>query len=135
MAKRTSKRELRGIATRTLRQTSSTRIVQVQIGKPEQHKNKKEWACEFQIVGLGEDRIRSARGVDSLQALILALEGIWHSLERSGRSLTWIGGEEGDHGVPRAVPTFFGRQFAVRIGKFVDKEIAKFGRSKRKRAR
>ena len=31
------------------------------------------WTCSFEVVGLGETRVESARGADSVQALLLAL--------------------------------------------------------------
>lgn len=135
MPTRTLKRGLRAIATRTLRETSSDAAIQVRIGRPRRPRNKSDWTCEFQIRGLGDDRIRRAMGVDSLQALILTLEGVRRALEQSGFSLTWIGGEDGEHGVPRAVPAFFGRRFSARIDKMIDKEIAKFGHNKGRQTR
>jgi hypothetical protein len=119
---------LTAIAARELRAMDSDKIVEVRLGRPTRA-GRKDWICGFQIIGLNDDRIRRAAGADALQALVLALKGIRHTLENCGHSLTWIGGEHGDHGVPRAIPTFFGRQFATKIGKVLDQEIKKFGRA------
>jgi len=63
-------------------------------------------------------------GVDGLQALALAIEGLRVELETSGGVYTWEGGDDGDHGVPPVVTTAFGREFCKRVTSFIEQEIS-----------
>jgi hypothetical protein len=65
-----------------------------------------------------------AHGADALQALINAIQGVRKALDDSSLALTWVGGEPGDHGVPRIVPMFFGRAFARDIEDEIDWRFA-----------
>jgi hypothetical protein len=69
----------------------------------------------------------------AFQALIVALEGIRANLEGSGKSFTWIGGEKGEHGFPRFVPSFYGIDFSKRVDELIESEIRRFAeRAQRK---
>jgi len=61
--------------------------------------------CPYQILGIGDEKVRSASGVDAFQALQLAMEMIgaelYFKLNRQyGGKLRWEGGREGDLGFP-----------------------------------
>jgi uncharacterized protein DUF6968 len=76
------------------------RSVEVRLGKPiPSDRGGGEWACEVQIVGLGSERIKEAFGVDSVQAIQLALRLATidlHSLAAAhALRLEWLGGEIG----------------------------------------
>lgn len=101
------------------------RTVKVAIGKPEK-RHDSEFACPFQIIGLDNSEAQYAYGVDCFQALIMALEGIRATLEKTGKSLTWIGGEKGEHGFPRFVPSFYGLDFSRRLEELIEREIRLF---------
>lgn len=78
--------------------------VSVQIGKPEKFQNSEDYYCPYQIVGVGDGKIRHAGGIDSIQALLLALKKIGTDLSsldvyKTG-DLKWEGGEKGDLGFP-----------------------------------
>jgi len=94
-----------------------------------------EWGCPYQIVGLDGSRVEIAYGIDAIQALQLALAAIHIRFE--GRSdCTWKGGDEGDAGFPRSVPYAFGRDFAARVERHIDAEIARMhGAAQRRMAR
>ncbi len=100
------------------------RVVTVTIGRPQ--KVKGDWACPFQISGVGMKKVQHAHGVDSMQALIMAIEGIRSSLEKSGKKLCWTGGELGETGFTRFVPTFFGLGFSRRLDRLIDQEVKRF---------
>jgi hypothetical protein len=77
--------------------------VTIKIGKPVDVETGMSY-CAFQILGIGNERIRSAIGVDSVQALILALTKIGTDLymspeSRAGR-LSWMGDPSGNLGMP-----------------------------------
>jgi len=74
----------------------------------------KEWKCSFRLEG--EEIARyDAYGVDSVQALCLALERARIILEESGRRFVWIGGDDGDHGFRLMIPSFLGYEFAKQL--------------------
>ena len=93
------------------------------LGAPERVE-RHEWVCRFQIKGPGHRRVYRAFGVDALQALLNAVEGARVTLEKTVLQLPWL--EEGDPGIPRSVPVFFGRKFAERINRLIDREVKSF---------
>lgn len=96
----------------------------VTIGKPRPDpKPGGDWMCSFLVEGLPRTRRRAAHGVDALQALLMAVEGVRATLDASGLQLAWEGGEPGDTGIPRTVPLFYGLDFAQKIGRHIDREI------------
>jgi hypothetical protein len=105
--------------------SDDSKTVKVSIGKPEKA-NENEFACPFRITGLGNSDVQYGRGIDCFQALIMALEGIRASLERAGNSLTWAGGQQGEHGFPRFVPSFYGVDFSRHIDELIETEIRRF---------
>jgi hypothetical protein len=104
--------------------------VKVAIGTPEK-RNESEFACPFQVIGLENSELQYAYGLDCFQALILAMEGIRANLEKSGRSLTWIGGQKGDHGFPRFVPSYYGLGFSRHLDELIEGEIGRFAEKMR----
>jgi hypothetical protein len=80
------------------------RKVTVLIGKPQQLADI-DWYCPYQKVGIGSGKVMRAEGVDTVQALILALWMVGAELYcsdeyRAGR-LTWdCGAVKGDLGFP-----------------------------------
>lgn len=84
------------------------------------------FACAFRIGGLGDSRAQYAFGEDSFQALMTALEAIRTTLDKPRETITWTGGQNGDHGFPGLVPSFYGLEFSDRLNKMIDAEIARF---------
>lgn len=50
-----------------------------------------DWQCPHQIVGLGDEGVQAAYGVDSLQALLLSVYAVRIKLAESGSTLDWLG--------------------------------------------
>jgi len=80
------------------------RAANVIIGMPQRFPDgNDDFFCPFQIVGMGDERIRYAGGVDALQAVWLTLTMIGTILETSSEgqsgSLSWLG--QSDLGFPR----------------------------------
>jgi len=96
-------------------------------------KSGKDWECPFRIGGLGTRGIQYGYGVDAIQALTSALEGIRVTLERSGKRLSWIGGNPGDPGFERPVPSALGLKFSQRLNRMIDREVAQFVRVQERR--
>jgi Domain of unknown function (DUF6968) len=76
----------------------------VKIGKPEKFPDSEDYYCPYQIIGIGNERVRYAGGIDSIQALLLALKMIGTDLYMSNEAktgiLSWKGGEKGNLGFP-----------------------------------
>lgn len=122
----------RPIAERALVHGRKKRQLTVRIGAPKRAEDV-DWVCPYQIAGLRDSRVDAAYGVDALQALMMALEGIRVRLEKAGGGCTWVGGEEGDAGFPRLVPSYFGAAFATRINQQIDRELERFGKALKSR--
>jgi hypothetical protein len=75
--------------------------VVVRIGKPIRSPDPNlDWLCPLQIVGLEDEMVRAAFGVDAVQALILAMQMIHIELQArqrlTGQTLQWL--EQSDLG-------------------------------------
>jgi hypothetical protein len=108
----------------------------VRVGTP-RRVDPRTWLCAFQIAGTRSSRVDAAYGVDALQALQVAFEGIRFHLARQRIRATWVGGEKGDPGFPQMVPAF-GLVFANRIARLIAREEKAFVREvlrKRREAR
>jgi hypothetical protein len=85
-----------------------------------------DWACKLSIPGVGIKKPILVYGVDQMQAILLAIEGVrWH-LRDSGIEWRWIHAEKGDTRIPKYVPTGFGRKFAAKLESIIDKETDNF---------
>jgi hypothetical protein len=113
------------------REPSRKRIV-VSLGKP-RRVGEGDWVCPYRIRGLGANGAQEAHGFDAVQALVLAIESVRITLERSRRHFSCLGGEQGDTGFPRYVPTAFGPAFAKRLSRLIDREVERFARLSEKR--
>ena len=86
---------------------SDQRTVTVRVGKPRRFRGgNDDYYCPYQILGLGDEVVRYAGGVDPVQALQLALVAIGADLgalkEAKTGTLSWAAGStKGDFGFPR----------------------------------
>lgn len=104
----------------------------VKIGKPRREKGG-NWACPFHLSGLGFRQIEYGHGIDAIQSLLMAIDGIRVRLEQSGKLLVWAGGESGDTGFTRFIPAFYGVNFSKRLNRLIEREIKQFARTAEKR--
>jgi len=104
--------------------------VEVKLGYPEQ-RTEDEWACPFLIVGLDGEISEYGIGVDALQAIMMAQEGIATFLRASGRKLSWMG-LPGETGIRRQIPMYIGAEFANEIEAHIDAKIEAFNLAKQK---
>jgi hypothetical protein len=104
------------------RNRSRSKASTVTLGKPRRRKDG-DWECPFRVTGLG---VQYGYGVDAIQSLTTALEGIRVMLKRSGKRLSWLGGEPGYTGFDRLVTSSLGVKFNEQLNLMIDREIAKF---------
>ena len=83
--------------------------LRVSLGKPRW--NKREWECPFRISGAGVSELEFGYGLDSMQALTTALDGIRAVLDEKFGSLAWEDVLPDDSGFQRQKPIAFGRDF------------------------
>jgi hypothetical protein len=105
------------------------REIIITIGKPRPEADPSVWRCSFLVEGIPHARRRVAHGVDSLQALQMAIEGARHVICEAGVVCAWNDGEPGDIGIPRTVPSFEGSGFAQKIERYIDRELERFTRA------
>lgn len=96
------------------------------MGKPRW--SNRNWECPFRIRGAGVSVVEFGCGVDSMQALTTAFEGIRAVLDRTFRSVSWESYLPGDSGFQRQIPILFGGKFARRLERLVDREVEDFPR-------
>jgi hypothetical protein len=90
-----------------------------------------EWACDFQLAGWKDGRIRVAYGVDGMQALAIAAGEMRRSL---GEIKGLIQSDEAYELVfPRFVPISYGLEFHRHLCGLLDEEIEKKEREIEKR--
>jgi len=79
----------RSIATRLLTdgQAPSDRIL-LSLDAP--RKRGARWECSYSVEGLGAPFFGTAAGEDSLQALLIAIEGLRLTIEKSRRRIFWL---------------------------------------------
>jgi hypothetical protein len=80
--------------------SGETATVSVEVGRPVRNmdaENECYW-CPYRISGLGRERTRAMAGVDSAQALVLALHAIPAEMDAFARDhggrVTWLGGDD-----------------------------------------
>lgn len=121
------------VATRGLR-TASGRKVVATLYRPVR-KGPTDWRCTFSITGLGEPLEVTVRGIDGLQALTVAIDGVRFHLERAPEPLIWLDGEPGDFGLPRSLPYGFGVEVERHLSAMVFAEVSRLVERKKKAAR
>lgn len=70
-------------------------------------------------------------GVDSMQALQTALQGIRHFIDKSGKAFDWLGTETS--GFQRSIPWYGDSRFTKRMEQLVDAELKREGARMRRR--
>lgn len=107
--------------------------VVVSLGAPRRRRGETDWECPFRIRGAGITSFEYGYGVDSVQALTTALEGIRAVLDKSGQSLSWENVLHDQTGFQRFIPITFGTSFSRRLERLVDREVRRQLQSMRRR--
>jgi hypothetical protein len=103
------------------------RKIVVSIGMPRKDPLSKhgDWECPFLLQGVGDSTVQRSGGVDSMQALIVAIQGIRVGLEQSGRKFFYIDPKMGSFQIPMFVPTSLGKEFEDRVGLAIERETVR----------
>jgi hypothetical protein len=113
---------------------SPSRKVIVRIGKPVRESSG-EWGCPHRIEGLGEASVEVTYGVDSMQALQLAMDRVRAILGESAERVAWFGDEQLGSGMPRTVPVILPRSYAVAVEEMIDRTLARWSEDMKCRSR
>jgi hypothetical protein len=91
-----------------------------------------EWVCSFQVHGVRQGQVRTARGEDGLQALVIASDAIRKSLDR----LTSVSSDIAPYEIvfPRYLPFCLELDFHREVCELVDAEIKRRRRLNRRSA-
>jgi hypothetical protein len=111
------------------------RTLVVTLGKPRRMKGHEDWECPFRIKGRGVAHFEFGYGVDALQALTTALEGIRSMLDEIGKPLAWSGVLPDHTGFQRAIPIAAGPEISARLERMVDRELNRYVRALERRHR
>jgi hypothetical protein len=111
-------------------------VVSIGLPRPDTLSKHGDWECAFLIQGVGKSKVQKTFGVDSLQALMMAIEGVRVSLEQTGRRFFWLDPEIGTD-IPLTVPTIWGKQLVERVRLAIERETVRAwrGRIKNRRAK
>jgi len=120
-------RTIRRIAARRVFRSPNGKPVVLTIGVPQPVPGS-DWGCELQITGLNSSwrRPKYVFGIDSIQALHLAMECAGAVLESAKLELEWLGQRE-DLGMPKFLPALPKPQ-RDRLEAMVEREAIKFWR-------
>ena len=117
------------LAERELAEQVTGKVVRVSLGAPRPRTEDADWECPFRIHGAGISRVEFGYGIDSMQALTTALDGIRVRLDESGLALGWkVGAGRQDiwhdeTGFARSVPIVLGPALKRRLERLFDSEI------------
>ncbi len=110
----------------------NAKIITLTIDQPKEEVDS-DWVCHFHIEGVDKEPMHySAYGLDALQALLNALEGVRMTLRSFNLSMTWEGGNEGDIGIPRLVPMILTGSYINDIDGYIDQKLEDFYERNRK---
>ena len=114
------------IAERTLI-ASGNEVVQARVSWPRRIAEL-EWQTDFEVSGPGGFSA-SAIGVDGLQSLQNALEGLRVTIRRRLGPVRWDDGGCAGDGILRVIPGFFGPEFEARMSGLLDRELERHGQA------
>jgi len=116
---------IRRIAARRVFKAPNGKPVVVTLGVPQAVPGS-DWGCALQITGLNTTwrRPKYVFGIDSFQALHLAMQGAGVVLESAKQKLEWLGQTE-DLGMPKFLP-WLPKPQQARLEAIVEREIAKW---------
>src|SRR5690606_13449287 len=109
------------VAERLFELNGEAKAVRVRIRKPRRDPRTGNHWCTFEVSGLGGARVFKVWGVDSLQALQLAIRAAGELLREADDKLTWCG--DSALGFPKVYPSFLSPAAEARIEKMIDREI------------
>ncbi len=72
--------------------------VSLRIWRP--YRSSRDYVCQYEIRGLEEFKAGRVMGIDTLQALLMAIVAIQNQLRPYRNRLSWAGSDDADDGLP-----------------------------------
>jgi len=119
------------VAERVFRNADSGEPVIARIYAPERMGQSSEWSCQIEVQGLEAPFRKSTIGVDSFQALHLALRLLCVHLDKYAGSLTFSDGAAGDCGLPLIMPWSFDPSLKAEAYRLIENKIMESLNSRR----
>jgi hypothetical protein len=111
------------MAERVLRSSDTGELVTARLHAPERIGQSSEWSCKIEVQGLDAPYERSIIGVDSFQALCLALRVLCAHLDKHARALKFLDGPTGSCGLPLIMPWSFDSALKAEMYRLIESKI------------
>ena len=96
----------------------------IRVRAPARDSRTGNYRCSVEWVHSGEKELFELWGIDSMQALQLAIRAAGELVKGYEGALQWVGGSDGYLGFPRALPEFLPKAFLRKLERMVDRELA-----------
>jgi hypothetical protein len=110
------------IAERCFRTPEGEPVV-ARIYRPEKMDNSSEWSCRIEVLGQDASFDEPVIGVDSFQAMYLALRRLCVHLDKSADKLLFADGEARNPGIPVIMPWPFGPSLKAEVYRLIQEKI------------
>jgi len=96
----------------------------VRVRAPARDSRTGNYRCSVEWVHSGEKELFELWGIDSMQALQLAIRAAGDLVNGYEERLRWVGSDEGHLGFPRTYPEFLPKALVRKLERMIDREIA-----------
>jgi len=103
---------------------SSGQRATIRVRAPARDSRTGNYRCSVEWVHSGEKELFELWGIDSMQALQLAIRAAGDLVNGYGEGLRWSGSDDGYLGFPRTYPEFLPKALLRKLERLIDREIA-----------
>jgi hypothetical protein len=96
----------------------------IRVRAPARDSRTGNYRCSVEWVHSGEKELFELWGIDSMQALQLAIRAAGELVKGYERGLRWAGSDDGYLGFPRTYPEFLPKALLRKLERMIDREIA-----------
>jgi hypothetical protein len=98
--------------------------VSIRIRKPVKDRRTGDYKCSVEWIRPEERELFELWGVDSMQALQVAMGAAGRLVDEYKEALHWAGGLEGYRGFPRTYPEFLPKPLLQKLERMIERELA-----------
>ena len=96
----------------------------IRVRTPARDSRTGNYRCTVEWVHSGEKELFELWGIDSMQALQLAIRAAGDLVNGGEEALQWVGSDEGHLGFPKTYPEFLPQALLRKLERMIDREIA-----------
>ncbi|WP_438356942.1 DUF6968 family protein [Cystobacter fuscus] len=100
----------------------------IRVRAPARDSRTGNYRCSVEWVHSGKRELFELWGIDSMQALQLALRAAGDLVNGDEEDLRWVGSDDGHLGFPRTYPEFLPKALLRKLERMIDREIAAHAR-------